>query len=174
LPPESTDRFALDGELRRFILEWSTANGWSAVQPGELCTEAMAGAALDPGTLLAGHSGEWSALENLALSPVALRADYRLNLVPGSVLTRTTVLTGTVTYDPSQIEYYKVELGQGREPDTWITLGSTHLGPVVDGPLETLDAPSLPAGEYIVRLVLVKNDGNFLLPPHSVPVRIGR
>ena len=33
---------------------------------------------------------------------------------------------------------------------------------------------SLPPGDYIVRLLLVKTDGNFLNPAHAVPIRIAR
>ena len=61
----------------------------------------------------------------------------------------------------------------GRQPTEWITVGDVHRQSVVDGPIEVLDAGSLPPGDYILRLVLVKNDGNFLNPPHSVPIRIG-
>ena len=99
---------------------------------------------------------------------------YHLGLVPGTRLTGRTVLSGTATFNPSEIEYYKVELSRRDVvPAEWITLGTTHTTGVVDGPLEVLDAASLPAGDYTVRLVLVKKDGNFLDPPYSVPIRIG-
>ena len=85
-----------------------------------------------------------------------------------------TELTGTVQYDPNIVDYFKVEFGPGQEPREWFTLGSTHKGPVVNGILEVLDAASLPPGPYVIRLVLVKRDGNFLGAPHSVPIEIGR
>ncbi len=177
LPPEKQDRFAVDGEARRLVLEWAAANGWAALEPVEVCTPAMAGAAVEPGAIPSGISAEWSGEWSSQLAgtiPLITGAEYHLNIAPGSTISRTTVLTGTVTYDPAAIEYFKVELGQGSEPSQWITIGTTHHGPIIDGPLETLDAPSLPPGEYIVRLVLVRKDGNFLNPPHSVPVRVGR
>jgi membrane peptidoglycan carboxypeptidase len=155
------------GEERRFVIEWARANGWAPLAPTEPCTQPMIDAAMVAGSLPGFGS------PGVVITPT-LGVSYRLNLRPESVLTARTVLTGTVSYNPAEIEYFKVELGAGRQPMEWITLGSTHAGPVMDGTLETLDAPSLPAGDYIVRLVLVKKDGNFLDPPFSVPIRIGR
>lgn len=158
---------AVIGEERRFALDWARANGWAAVVPGDPCTPQNIEAALVAGTL------PGSGVAGLTGLPVARQAEYRLNLQAGSLLSARTVLTGTVVYNPDDVEYFKVELGSGRQPGEWRTLGETHRGPVVDGTLETLDAPSLPPGDYIVRLVLVRKDGNFLNPPYSVPVRIG-
>lgn len=156
------------GEEKRFAVEWSRANGWAAVPPLEPCTQAMIDAALATGSLPG-----WSGGAGGVFTPT-LRAEYRLNLRPESVLTARTVLTGTAVFNPDEIEYFKVELGAGRTPREWITLGDIHRGPVTNGALEVLDAPSLPAGEYIVRLILVKKDGNFLDPPFAVPVRLGQ
>lgn len=156
------------GEEKRFAVEWSRANGWAAVPPLEPCTQAMIDAALATGSLPG-----WSGAAGGVFTPT-LRAEYRLNLRPESVLTSRTVLTGTAVFNPDEIEYFKVELGAGRAPREWITLGDIHRGPVSNGALEVLDAPSLPAGEYIVRLILVKKDGNFLDPPFAVPVRLGQ
>lgn len=155
------------GEERRFVVEWARANGWAPLAPTEPCTQPMIDAAMVAGSLPGFGS------PGVVVTPT-LGVSYRLNLRPEALLTARTVLTGTVSYNSAEIEYFKVELGAGRQPMEWITLGSTHAGPVVDGTIETLDAPSLPAGDYIVRLVLVKKDGNFLDPPYSVPIRIGR
>jgi hypothetical protein len=107
------------------------------------------------------------------LPPSMVRV-MRLNVAPGTVLTARTVLTGTARYDPAFAEYYKVELGRGRQPSEWMTLGDIHREQVAGGPLEVLDAPSLPPGDYQVRLVLVGKDGNFLGDPYSVPVVVAR
>jgi len=158
------------GEQRRFVIQWAGEKGWSALEPVQICTPEMVVAALERGALPGFAEG--------AVDPAALALltgnEYRLNLSPGALLTARTTLTGTVRYNPSQVEYYKVELGRGVQPREWITLGDIHFDPVLDGPLEVLDALSLPADDYVVRLVLVKRDGNFLEPPHSVPIRIGR
>ncbi|RIL11115.1 hypothetical protein DCC79_05915 [bacterium] len=156
------------GEEKRFAVEWARGNGWAAVPPLEPCTQAMIDAALATGSLPG-----WSGAAGGVFTPT-LRAEYRLNLRPESVLTARTVLTGTAVFNPDEIEYFKVELGAGRSPREWITLGDIHRAPVTNGTLEVLDAPSLPAGEYVVRLILVKKDGNFLDPPFAVPVRLGQ
>jgi membrane peptidoglycan carboxypeptidase len=158
-----------DEDERAFVVEWAQANGWIAIEPTTPCTGEMAAAALPPGSLPGAAGALLGAGSGL---PAVTRAEYRLNLVAGSTLRARTVLTGTVAYNPAEVEYFKVELGAGREPSEWITLGDVHREQVAGGPLETLDAPSLPAGDYIVRLVLVKTDGNFLIPPYSVPIRI--
>jgi hypothetical protein len=129
----------------------------------------MVTAALERGVLPGGTSAVGST--GLAM---AAGSEYRLNLSPGTLLSSRTTLTGTVRYNPNDVEYYKVELGMGQQPREWITLGDVHREMVVDGPIEVLDAPSLPIDDYIVRLVLVKKDGNFLDPPYSVPIRVGR
>jgi hypothetical protein len=162
-----------DEEEARHILEWAGASGWRALPPVEPCSPEMIAAAMDPGALgTVSVDGVYTG--TLASAPLPSHAQARLNLAPGSTLTGRTVLTGTVRYDPAQVEYFKVELGRGRPPSEWITLGDVHREQVQDGLLEVLDAPSLPEGDYLVRLVLVGKDGNFLGEPHSVPLVIGR
>ncbi|MFN2252233.1 MAG: transglycosylase domain-containing protein [Anaerolineae bacterium] len=167
LPPEEPYVVTWIGEESPDVIEWAQSHGWSALAPQEPCTPEMVSAALERGTL----PGPTDVLAGLGL-PLPSRAEYHLNLAPDSELSAQTILTGTVIYNPDDIEYFKVELGRGRSPTEWITLGDVHRGAVVDAPLEVLDAPSLPDDDYIVRLVLVKKDGNFLNPPHSVPIRI--
>jgi membrane peptidoglycan carboxypeptidase len=153
-----------------YVVEWARQHGWSALEPTEMCTPENVSAALERGAL-PGYGTDVFAL-GAGAGPLVTHSEYRLNLSPGAELSARTTLTGTVVYDPNDIEYFKVELGRGREPREWITLGDIHHGPVVDGPLEVLDALSLAPDYYIVRLVLVKKDGNFLNPPYSVPIRI--
>jgi len=161
---------------RDFVIEWASEHGWAALEPSQQCTQAMVDAALEPGSL----PGPTMPLDGLAfldgvtgISGHGLRAQYELALEPGTLLSGPTVITGTAIFDLSQVEYFKIELGRGTQPTEWITLGDIHRQPVASGPLETLDAGSLPPGDYIVRLVLVRTDGNFVTPPHSVPIRIG-
>jgi penicillin-binding protein 1C len=168
-----------------YAIEWATKSGWTAAPPVEGCSSEMVAAALASGSL-AGISLEAlnagifltdtlgiSGTVRTRLQPSTVRV-VRLNVQPGSVLTARTVLSGTVRFDPNEAEYFKVELGRGRQPTEWMTLGDTHRDQVAGGPLEVLDAPSLPPDEYIVRLVLVGKDGNFLGEPFVVPVTIAR
>ena len=76
------------------------------------------------------------------------------------------------TADTADMDYYKLEIGQGSSPTSWTTFGSTHAQPVRGGLLETLQADAMPAGSYVIRLVVVKKDGNFGTP-YQVPVVIG-
>jgi hypothetical protein len=147
-----------------FIYEWATENGWAAVDAADACTPEMADAAMPPGSLPG--PGEFLAGADVPMPNIA---DYRLNLRPGAVLSALTSITGTALFNPEQIQFFKVELGLGRYPGEWVTIGDIHRDPVVEGPLERLDAAALPAGDYVLRLVLVQRDGNVLEPPYSVP-----
>jgi hypothetical protein len=81
-------------------------------------------------------------------------------------------IMGTAQFDGAQVQYYKLEIGHGRSPTEWTTFGTTHNQPVTAGTLEQLHADALPAGDYVIRLILVGNDGNFVGSPHSVPITI--
>ncbi|MEO8083426.1 MAG: transglycosylase domain-containing protein [Ardenticatenales bacterium] len=164
-----------DEQEREGAIAWARTNGWAALEPSELCSQALLDAALAPGSLpgpdvpISGTIGITGTFHTAYSQSV-----YHLNLRAGTTLTSRTELTGTATFNPSEIEYFKVELSRrDLVPAEWITLGQTHTSGVVDGPIEVLDAGSLPPGDYTVRLVLVKKDGNFLDPPYSVPIRIG-
>jgi hypothetical protein len=82
-------------------------------------------------------------------------------------------VVGTAQFDTVQAQYYKLEIGSGRTPTAWTTFGTTHNQPVNNGVLEQLQANALPAGEYVIRLVVVGNDGNFIGSPYAVPITIG-
>jgi len=164
-----------DEQERAGAIDWARTNGFAALEPAEVCSQALVDAALAPGSLpgpdvpISGTIGITGTVRTAYSQSV-----YRLALVAGTVLDSRTVLTGTATFNPAEIEYFKVELSRRDVvPAEWITLGQTHTQPVVNGPIEVLDAASLAPGDYTVRLVLVKKDGNFLDPPYSVPIRIG-
>ena len=159
----------LEEEERDFVLEWATEYGWAAVEPPQLCSNEMIDAALAPGSL----PGPVMGMEGSGVPSWRGQAEFSLALEPGTRLDARTVISGTAVFDPSQIEYFKVELGPGSQPTEWITVGDVHRQSIVQGPLEVLEAGSLPPGDYILRLVLVKTDGNFLNPPFSVPIRVG-
>ncbi len=79
---------------------------------------------------------------------------------------------GTANFDPSRVEYYRVDIGAGTVPTEWKTIGETHKKTVIHGELEFLHADALPPGPYVLRLVLVMNNGNFLQPTFDVPIMI--
>ncbi|MCA9973232.1 MAG: hypothetical protein KC425_23600, partial [Anaerolineales bacterium] len=60
-----------------------------------------------------------------------------------------------------------------RVPSSWITFGTTHSQPVNGGVLEQLQAGGLAPGDYVIRLVLVGQDGNFVGEPYAVPISVG-
>ncbi|HSH01236.1 MAG TPA: transglycosylase domain-containing protein [Anaerolineae bacterium] len=82
-------------------------------------------------------------------------------------------IVGTANFNAAEVQFYKVEIGSGSNPSSWVTIGTTHSQPVVNGYLETLPASNLPAGPYVIRLVLVQTDGNFQ-QPYSVPITVVR
>jgi hypothetical protein len=82
-------------------------------------------------------------------------------------------VVGTANFDPTKVQYYKLEIGSGRSPTSWTTFGTTHSQRVSNGVLETLQAGALPPGDYVIRLIIVGNDGNFPAP-YSVPVTVVR
>ncbi len=91
----------------------------------------------------------------------------------GDVITTTVPIMGTANFSHDQILFYKVDWGRGEEPSEWITMGQTHKQPVIDNQLEVWHAEGLPPGEYSLRLVLVKTDGNEL-PAYKVTVTVER
>lgn len=102
-------------------------------------------------------------------------SSYRITSpTAGQQVSGLVAVMGTAQFDPAQVQYYKLEIGNGRSPTEWTTFGTTHSQPVVDGVLEQLHADALPAGDYVIRLILVGGDGNFVGSPHAVPITIGR
>jgi membrane peptidoglycan carboxypeptidase len=101
-------------------------------------------------------------------------AGYRIHSPSsGEQISGLVPIVGTAQFDPAIIDYYKLEIGSSWKPTEWTTFGTTHSTPVSNGLLEQLHADALPPGDYIIRLVLVGNDGNFVGQPHHVPIRIG-
>ena len=81
-------------------------------------------------------------------------------------------IVGTADFDPAEVEFYKIELGVPNGPDTqWFTLGETHNAPIVNGTLEMLHADALAPGNYLLRLIVVK-DSNYVGEPHTIPIII--
>jgi 1A family penicillin-binding protein len=131
----------------------------------------------------------WAIEHNLPILPTATCTEEMLalagnGLVPavwritspaaGDAVNGIIPIEGIASFDPSQVQFYKIELGMGDLTNPqWVTLGDTHNTPVVNGTLEMLHADGLPAGEYLLRLIVVMQDGNYVGEPHTIAIRIG-
>jgi hypothetical protein len=82
-------------------------------------------------------------------------------------------IIGTADFDPDKVQFYKLELGMGDASDPqWVTLGEARKTPVVNGPLEMLHADALPPGHYLLRLIVVQWDGNYVGEPHTIQLTV--
>jgi 1A family penicillin-binding protein len=136
-------------------------------------------------SLKAAH--EWAQANNVVLWPTAVCNDdllalardpnrvavYRISSpAQGETVSGILPIMGTADFEPGVVQFYKIELGipNGDNVD-WVTLGETHSQPVVNGPLEMLHAEALPPGEYLLRLIVVK-DSNYVGEPHTISITI--
>ena len=71
------------------------------------------------------------------------------------------------TANINAFQFYKLEYGQGEEPQRWNSIGEIQRAPVVDGVLGTWDTTGFPAGVYRLRLTVVDISGNFP-PPYEI------
>jgi len=96
------------------------------------------------------------------ITPVELlcpNPDVRITSpAPDQVISTNVAILGTANFLPSRIKFYKVEWGRGSRPGAWITMGTTHDRPVVNGYLETWSAGGFSPGIYSLRLILVGQD----------------
>ena len=130
---------------------WAADNGLP-ILPVEPCSDELLAAARNPDILAV-----WR-----ITNPKA--GDSVNGLVP---------IVGTADFNPDKVQFYKLELGMGDPANPqWVTLGDARNTPVVNGTLEMLHADALPAGEYLLRLIVVKWDGNYVGEPHTVQVTI--
>ena len=71
-------------------------------------------------------------------------------------------INGTAAGDSFQ--YYKIEVGVGRDPSAWTVVGELHYTRVDHGQLETFNSSAYGAGTYTLRLVVVDKTGNYPEP----------
>jgi hypothetical protein len=64
------------------------------------------------------------------------------------------------------LQYYKVEVGQGQNPSDhqWNVVGQLHESPVASGRLEMFNSGDYAPGTYTLRLVVVDTTGNYPEP----------
>lgn len=152
---------------------WARGTGYQ-MAPATVCTTTIVrGSSGGSSSSNSGSSGSTSG----GYSPPSASggsSSYRITS-PGSgqKVTGVTAIMGTAQFDPGQVQYYKLEIGNGRSPSSWTTFGTTHSQTVNGGVLEQLQADALAPGEYTIRLVLVGNDGNFVGDPYYVPINVG-
>ena len=135
----------------------------------------------NPESVKAAH--EWAQVNNVALLPTAVCNDdllalardpnrvavYRISSpAQGESVSGIIPIVGTADFEPGAVQFYKIELGiPNGDSVEWVTLGDTHSQPVVNGPLEMLHAEALPPGDYLLRLIVVK-DSNYVGEPHTI------
>jgi membrane peptidoglycan carboxypeptidase len=155
LPPDAMPTLFLSPPRNRESLVeahlWSVEHGLS-ILPAEACNDELLAAARNPDILAV-----WR-----ITSPRA--GDTVSGVVP---------IIGTAEFDPGKVQFYKIELGIGDlENPQWVTLGNASTIPVVNGPLETLHADALPPGDYLLRLIVVRTDGNYVGEPYTIRLSI--
>jgi hypothetical protein len=97
------------------------------------------------------------------VAPACANAQARISAPgEGSRLSGAAQIVGTAAID--RFSFYKLEIGIGRDPQSWSVVGDLHRAPVTDGLLGTLDTDALPPGDYTIRLVVVDATGNFPEP----------
>lgn len=112
--------------------------------------------------------------EEMLARPAGVSAVWRITSPrPGDVLTDVTPIIGVADFDPTQVQFYKLEITPAGA-EQWATFGEIHTTPVRSGQLEVLVVPGLPPGDYVIRLIVVGWDGNYVGAPYTTPVRIER
>jgi len=155
LPPDAQPQVFLEAprneESLKGAYEWAQANNL-AIMPLTTCNDELLALARDPNRVAV-----WRITEPKA----------------GETVSGVLPIVGIADFDPAQVEFYKLELGIPNGSDVqWVTLGDTHSQPVINGPLEVLHADALPPGDYLLRLIVVK-DSNYVGEPHTIPITIG-
>jgi hypothetical protein len=80
----------------------------------------------------------------------------------GQTVSGNASIIGTASIDGFQ--FYKVEFGQGGNPNSFAAIGDIVHQPVVDGFLASWPASSFPSGIWTLRLTVVDQTGNFPAP----------
>jgi hypothetical protein len=97
--------------------------------------------------------------------PIAVTA-FISSPASGQVMSGPFEVVGTVQFDPSQAQYYRVDIRGGAFAE-WATINDIHReNNIVNGRLE--GPLNLPPGQYQLQLIVVGNDGNFVQPPYQV------
>ena len=168
IPPHYPD------EVRARV--WAQSHGWNNMAPPTACPPnsmpARTSNRSSSGTIGSGSAPTSNNQNSVPVSNSGL-SQAITSPASGQRVSGLVPIIGSASFDPAQVQYYKLEIGSGFSPTSWTTFGTTHSQPVRNGTLEQLQANALAEGEYVIRLVLVGYDGNFVGDPYYVPIHIG-
>jgi membrane peptidoglycan carboxypeptidase len=151
---------------------WAAGSGYQMAPPVN-CPVDVVRAAAGSG-VAGGSSGGSSGDTGGSSAPAPAGTTYFISSPgAGAQLSGLVSIMGTASFSSADVQYFKLEIGSGSSPTEWTTFGSTHSTSVNNGVLEQLHADALPPGDYVIRLVLVRTDGNFS-NPYNVPITIVR
>jgi hypothetical protein len=68
-------------------------------------------------------------------------------------------------------DFYKVEYASSATPDIWVVIGDMHRQERTNERLETWHTSGLPDGAYFLRLMVVRQDGNYV-ETERIPVQV--
>jgi penicillin-binding protein 1C len=80
-------------------------------------------------------------------------------------------IVGTAAFTPEQAWFYKIELKGGQWAEFTPIQDISYNG-VTNGVLGTLQPWAVPPGDYIIQLVIIGRDGNWLQAPYQVPFHV--
>lgn len=108
-------------------------------------------------------------LSGLVASGNGISTGFITSPTNGQEVTGTVPIFGTASFDPSQVQFYVVQIRGGQFPD-WAQIEVQYRNPVINGQLSTLYSDALEKGTYGLRLLLIGNDGNPVLPPYEITI----
>lgn len=91
---------------------------------------------------------------SLATGPAAITYPRQFEYVQGGF-----IITGNAKIDGFQL--YRLEYGQGLNPQEWNQLGGDHNSPVDNAPMEFWDTTPLNEGLYTLQLTVLRGDSSF-------------
>lgn len=86
----------------------------------------------------------------------------------GATLTGSVTVQGTAT--ANNFQFYKLEFAPSATPDNVSVIGALVTTPVTSGALGTWNTTQVPDGQYVLRLTVVDNTGNFISNSVNVTV----
>ncbi|MBN1563143.1 MAG: transglycosylase domain-containing protein [Anaerolineae bacterium] len=100
---------------------------------------------------------------------------YISSPAPGQTLNTadTFTVTGTAAFSSAQALFYKIEIQGGQWPN-FVTMGdvANNKNAVYNGVLVSVPPYAIPPGDYVIQLVIVGVDGNWLQSPYQVAFRV--
>ncbi len=130
---------------------WAQANG-VAILPQFACNEQM---------LSAPASGPQVVVANIT-SPTpgqSFSTSQQIDII------------GTAAFTPDQAWFFKVEIKGGQWAE-FTPIQDINYNGVTNGVLGTLNPWAVPPGDYIIQLVIIGKDGNWLQAPYQVPFTV--